>query len=65
MRRLFTLREPPPPLVKRAVGLVGVGLAVLGGDATLQVDRLEAAFGGARVAGRDDQVDAVRTVTGP
>jgi NitT/TauT family transport system permease protein len=29
MRRLFTLREPPPPLVKRAVGLVGVGLAVL------------------------------------
>ena len=29
MRRLFTLREPPPPLVKRAVGIVGVGLAVL------------------------------------
>ena len=28
MRRLFTLREPPPPLVKRTVGLVGVGLAV-------------------------------------
>ena len=29
MRRLFTLREPPPPLIKRLVGLVGVGLAVL------------------------------------
>jgi NitT/TauT family transport system permease protein len=29
LRRVFTLREPPPPLVKRAVGIVGVGLAVL------------------------------------
>jgi NitT/TauT family transport system permease protein len=29
MRRLFTLREPPPPLVKRTVGIAGVGLAVL------------------------------------
>jgi ABC-type nitrate/sulfonate/bicarbonate transport system permease component len=29
MRRLFTLREPPPPMVKRGVGLAGVGLAVL------------------------------------
>ena len=29
LRRMFTLREPPPPLVKRAVGMVGVGLAVL------------------------------------
>ena len=23
MRRLFTLREPPPPLVKRSVGVAG------------------------------------------
>src|SRR5512138_677902 len=29
MRRLFTLREPPPPFIKRTVGLVGVGMAVL------------------------------------
>ena len=29
MRRLFTLREPPPPLVKRTVGFLGVGVAVL------------------------------------
>ena len=29
MRRLFTLREAPPPLVKRAVGIAGVGIAVL------------------------------------
>ena len=29
MRRLFTLRESPPPLVKRSVGLAGVGIAVL------------------------------------
>ena len=29
MRRLFTLREPPPPMVKRGVGVVGVGIAVL------------------------------------
>src|SRR5688572_16872881 len=29
MRRLFTLRESPPPLIKRAVGFVGVGVAVL------------------------------------
>ena len=29
MRRLFTLRESPPPLVKRAVGIAGVGIGVL------------------------------------
>ena len=29
MRRLFTLREPPPLLVKRTVGFLGVGVAVL------------------------------------
>ena len=29
MRRLFTLRESPPPLVKRSVGFVGVALAVI------------------------------------
>ena len=29
MRRLFTLRESPPPLVKRAVGAVGVGVGIL------------------------------------
>jgi ABC-type nitrate/sulfonate/bicarbonate transport system permease component len=29
MRRLFTLREPTPPLIKRSVGFTGVGLAVL------------------------------------
>ena len=29
MRRLFTLREPPPPLVKRSVGFAGVAIAVL------------------------------------
>lgn len=29
MRRLFTLREPPPPLIKRVVGMGGVALAVL------------------------------------
>ena len=29
MRRLFTLRESPPPLVKRAVGIGGVGVGVL------------------------------------
>jgi ABC-type nitrate/sulfonate/bicarbonate transport system permease component len=29
MRRLFTLREPPPPAIKRLVGFVGVGAAVL------------------------------------
>ena len=29
MRRLFTLREPPPPLVKRTVGFAGVAIAVL------------------------------------
>jgi NitT/TauT family transport system permease protein len=29
MRRIFTLREPPPPLIKRSVGIAGVGLAVL------------------------------------
>jgi len=29
MRRLFTLRESPPPLVKRAVGAAGVGAAIL------------------------------------
>jgi NitT/TauT family transport system permease protein len=29
LQRVFTLREPPPPLIKRAVGIVGVGLAVL------------------------------------
>jgi ABC-type nitrate/sulfonate/bicarbonate transport system permease component len=28
MRRLFTLRESPPPLVKRSVGIAGVGIAV-------------------------------------
>src|SRR3954468_21097830 len=27
--RLFTLRAPTPPLLKRLLGLVGVGLAVL------------------------------------
>ena len=30
LRRIFTLREAPPPLVKRAVGIAGVGVAVLG-----------------------------------
>jgi ABC-type nitrate/sulfonate/bicarbonate transport system permease component len=29
MRRLFTLRESPPPLVKRAVGAAGVGIGIL------------------------------------
>jgi ABC-type nitrate/sulfonate/bicarbonate transport system permease component len=29
MRRLFTLRESPPPLVKRAVGIAGVGFGIL------------------------------------
>ena len=29
MRRLFTLRESPPALVKRGVGIAGVGIAVL------------------------------------
>jgi NitT/TauT family transport system permease protein len=29
MRRLFTLREPTPPLIKRAVGIAGVAIAVL------------------------------------
>ena len=29
MRRLFTLREAPPPLVKRTVGFAGVAIAVL------------------------------------
>ena len=29
MRRLFTLRESPPPMVKRGVGALGVGIAVL------------------------------------
>ena len=29
MRRLFTLRASPPPLVKRSVGFVGVALAVI------------------------------------
>jgi ABC-type nitrate/sulfonate/bicarbonate transport system permease component len=28
MRRLFTLREPPPALIKRSVGALGVGLVV-------------------------------------
>src|SRR5688500_20158435 len=28
MRRLFTLRESPPALIKRGVGVVGVGIAV-------------------------------------
>ena len=29
MRRLFTLRESPPPLVKRGVGFAGVAIAVI------------------------------------
>jgi ABC-type nitrate/sulfonate/bicarbonate transport system permease component len=29
MRRLFTLRESPPPLIKRSVGVAGVGVGVL------------------------------------
>jgi ABC-type nitrate/sulfonate/bicarbonate transport system permease component len=29
MHRLFTLRESPPPMVKRGVGALGVGIAVL------------------------------------
>lgn len=29
MRRLFTLRESPPPLIKRSVGIAGVGIGVL------------------------------------
>ena len=29
MRRLFTLREPPPRMVKRGVGLLGVAIVVL------------------------------------
>ena len=29
VRRLFTLRESPPPLIKRVVGIAGVGIGVL------------------------------------
>jgi NitT/TauT family transport system permease protein len=29
LRRVFTLREPPPPLIKRTVGIAGVALAIL------------------------------------
>ena len=28
LRRLFTLREPPPPMIKRGVGVLGVGIVV-------------------------------------